>query len=58
MKANPRDRLELLKFNAVENTVGTCLRAIIRRLQARQEQKDRRRRPAANSCAAGPAESE
>lgn len=33
MQPDLRDRLEVLKFNAREKTIGSCLRAIIRRLK-------------------------
>jgi hypothetical protein len=36
MQTDPRDRLELLKFNAMEKTIGSCLRAIIRSLSKKQ----------------------
>jgi len=36
MRLDLRDRLEILKFDATEKTLGSCLRAIIRRLQKEQ----------------------
>ncbi len=45
MPRNLRDRFEVLKFDAMENTVGTCLRSILHRLRQQEPSVTNHRKP-------------
>ena len=49
MQEDERDRLEILIFDEVEETVGTWLCAIIQRLEKEQDGYSKRSQQAANS---------